>query len=347
MREKMWAVVKENGASNSISVLQVPLPLLQDGHVLIKVKATAICGSDLGAYRYSPNYHFIPLPVILGHEYSGEIIALGAGVTKWKIGDRVMAESNQYCGCCPQCLEERTNICSNNRMTGLHVDGGMAEYALCNSELLHAVDDRLSFSEATLVQPCSVSHHAVVDNSDVKSGSKVLVFGPGVLGLFSAQICRQLGAHVIVVGTPADLDYRLPLAEKMGFGTMVVSNVQEMSDKLMEHWECTEADWVIECSGSSQAVELGVDLVKKGGGLTLVGIYKENPTLEWSSLIRRELRLIASYTSSKKNYRESLRGFAEGWLTGEGMYSLFPLQEAPGAFLNLMECKVIKAVLLP
>lgn len=343
----MWAVVKEKGEPDSISVIEVPLPLPREGHVLIRVKATAICGSDLGAYRYSLNYHFIPLPVILGHEFSGEIIALGEGVTKWKVGDRVMAESNQYCGRCPQCLEGRTNICSNNSMTGLHVNGGMAQFALCNGELLHAVDDRLSFTEATLVQPCSVSHHAVKDNSEVRSGSKVLVFGPGVLGLFSAQICRQLGAQVVVVGTPADLDYRLPLAEKMGFRTIVVSSVSEMSDKLREIWMNTEADWVIECSGSSRAVELGVDLVKKGGGLTLVGIYKENPTLEWSSLIRKELRLIASYTSCKYNYQESLKGFAEGWLTGEEMYTLFPLRKASAAFLEVMECKVVKAVLLP
>src|SRR5208283_97445 len=195
----MRALVKTARKHGAVELLDIPKPSAMPGQVLVKVQATAICGSDLHAYEYPPGYEFMQVPVVLGHEYSGVVEQVGDGVKNFKAGDRVMGESNQYCGYCANCHNGRTNICSNNKMTGLHIDGGMAEYIAVPQEILHKLPDSVSFAEAAVGQPCAVSFHGVFDNSRIRSADSVAVFGPGVVGLMAAQGARIMGARCVIV----------------------------------------------------------------------------------------------------------------------------------------------------
>jgi L-iditol 2-dehydrogenase len=340
------ALVKSERSFGAVKLTEVPKPEVKAGYVLIKVKATAICGSDLHAYEYPKGYEFMKVPVTLGHEYSGTVEAVGEGVALFKAGDRVMGESNQYCGHCDNCHAGRTNICSNNKMTGLHVDGGMAEYISVPETIVHRLPDNVSFEEAAVAQPCAVSFHGVFDNSRIKPADTVVVFGPGIVGLMAAQGATIMGAgHVVVVGTDVDEESRLPLAKKMGFAVVNVQR-QDIKKELEALTGLPSADVVVECSGAAPALAKAFEIVRKGGSLTLLGIYSSPVEVFFTPLIRSEISVITSYTCTYKNYEQALQLIASGQVDLQPLIAAYRFEEGLTAFEDGLAKKVLKPVLV-
>ncbi|OAT79330.1 zinc-binding dehydrogenase [Desulfotomaculum copahuensis] len=339
------AIVKEERKKGAVKIRDVHTPEPGNGEVLIRVKSTAICGSDLHAYEYPNGYEFMKIPVILGHEYSGVVEDLGYGVTLFKPGDRVMGESNRYCGICPNCRSGRTNICDRNLMTGLHIDGGMAEYISVPQNLVHHLPISLSYSEAAVAQPCSVSLHAVFDNSSIRPGDAVAVFGPGVVGLMAAQGAQVLGAaEVVLIGTAADARSRLPVARSLGLKT-IISEEQDLLEAFAGHTGRTRADVVLECSGAAEAIRDAVKLVRKGGSITLVGIYGSPANVFFSSLVRSEIYVRTSYTATWKNYEQSMQLIASGLVQVKPIINEYPFRDGMQAFADALAKKALKPVL--
>ena len=342
----MKAIVKNAREYGATILQEVGNPEIKPGYVLIKIKAAAVCGSDLHAYEYIPGYEFIDVPVILGHEYSGIVEAVGSGVQNIKFGDRVMGESNQYCGYCNSCLSGRTNICKNNRMTGLKIDGGMAEYICVPERIVHKLPTNVSFEEAAVAQPCSVSFHGLFDKSTVKPADNVIVFGPGIIGLMAAQGAQILGASkVFVVGTNADAQSRLPLAEQMGF-TVINCETQDIKKILEQTIGKTEVDVTIECSGAIPALKSCIELVRKGGSITLLGVFSESLEVFFSPLIRNEILLSTSYTSTYDNYEQALNLIASGQVKLKPLIKTYSFDNYLQAFHDAIEKKVLKPVLV-
>lgn len=340
------ALVKTQREPGAVKLLEVSKPEVKPGHVLIKIKATAICGSDLHAYEYPKGYEFMQVPVTLGHEYSGIVEAVGEGAVLFKPGQRVMGESNQYCGHCPNCHQGRTNICENNRMTGLHVDGGMAEYICVPENIVHLLPDGVSFEEAAVAQPCAVSFHGVFDNSGIRPADVVVVFGPGIVGLMAAQGAKIMGAgKVVVVGTNIDEETRLPIARRMGFG-VINAERQDVKKALAEIAGAAAADVVVECSGAAPALAKALEIVKKGGSLTLLGIYSRPLDIFFTPLIRNEVTVNTSYTCTWKNYEQALQLIASGQVDLEPVMALYPFQDGLKAFEEALAKKVVKPVLV-
>lgn len=342
----MRAFVKTERSYGAVQILDVPKPALMPASILIRVKATAICGSDLHAYEYSPGSEFMKVPVTLGHEYSGIVEAVGEGVTQFAIGDRVMGESNQYCSHCANCHEGRTNICSNNKMTGLHIDGGMAEYIAVPEKIVHKIPDDVTFEEAAVAQPCAVSFHGVFDNSKIRPADVVVVFGPGIVGLMAAQGAKIMGARTVVVaGTDIDEEVRLPIARQLGFAAINVQR-QDLKQELFNLTGCAAADVVIEGSGAAPAVSQAMQIVRKGGSLTLIGIYSKPVELFFTNLVRNEIHINTSYTCTWKNYEQALQLIASKQVNLKPLLAIYPFDEGLKAFEDGLAKKILKPVLV-
>jgi len=341
----MKAIAKTERVPGAVKIIDAPMPNVPYGYVLIKVQAAAICGSDLHVLESPPGYEFMKIPCILGHEYSGIVESVGEGVSQFKVGDLVMAESNQFCGRCSNCHKGLTNICENNKMTGIHVDGGMAEFIAVPEVIVHRLPEGVSFSEAAVGQPCSISFHAVFDNSDIVPADDVVVFGPGIVGLLAAQAAKMMGAkRIAVVGTEADLKNRLSKAKEMGFFPIVIDN-NDLVKQIEFYFGSSHVDVVVECSGGISAVTQGLNIIRKGGSVTLVGIYSKSVEIPLTNLIRNEIRIHTSYTGTWKNYEQALLSIKSRNLDLKPLISNYLFDDGLQAFQDQIDKKILKAVL--
>ncbi|SBV99330.1 Chlorophyll synthesis pathway, bchC [uncultured delta proteobacterium] len=341
----MKAVVKqvpEHGAVHVVSVSQ-PSPPAGD-EVLVRIHSAALCGSDLHAFEYIPSYHsFLKIPVVLGHEGSGTVAAVGPEVTAFAPGDRVMSEAHLYCGTCPICRRGNTTLCENKLVLGITTDGVMREYALIREKYLHAVPDGLSFAEAAAAQAVSVSVHGVLGRVTIKPGDVALVSGPGIIGLAAAQLARQCGAAVTITGTDADEAIRMPVARAMDFDAVNCER-ENVIDYCMARYG-RKADIVLECSGSSSALVSAVDAVRQGGTILLLGVPQRDVTFPLARMIRAEVNLISSYGSSWEDYEKTLALLANGSLSIMPLLAPYPVKDAEKAFHDGIEKTVVKPVL--
>ena len=346
MEGKMKAFVKLKREYGAVESVDRDIPIPQDDQVLIQIKASAICGSDLHAYEYPAGYEFMNIPVTLGHEYGGLVAAIGETVSKVKVGDRVMGESNQYCGKCDNCHKGRTNICMGSKMTGLHLDGGMAEYILVPERIVHFIPEGVSFAEAALAQPCAVSFHAIFDRSDIKPGDEVVVFGPGIVGLMAAKGAQIIGASkVFVVGTDVDEATRLPLAKQMGFYPIncekedIATAIEQVTGK-------KTVDVAVEATGAAPAAQACLSLVRKGGSITLLGIYSKANEVFFTPLVRSEIQVYTSYTCTWDNYEQALKLVASGQVDLKPLMSKYPFEQGLKAIADGLSKVAIKPVLI-
>lgn len=344
----MQALVKAAPLPGHVSIEERPRPEPGSGEIRLRVKAAAVCGSDLQAYRYPAHYHFMQIPVILGHEVVGIVDEIGPDADTFQLGDCVVMESNRYCGVCRHCLHGRTTSCEKARIAGLHFDGGMAVYVVTSARLLHQLPDGLSFREATVAQPLSVVLHGLLDNNiRLPIGGPTVVFGPGIIGNLAAQALAALGAStVIVVGIDADEEVRLPLARKLGF---VTANYRrdDLQALLAKHGAPHGVELVVECSGAPTTSATGIELLDKNGQLLLLGIAKEPELLPVRHIVRREIAVLGSYTSAWHNYEQALALIHDGSILLESLLVDYPLSEGVTAFKDTLDSQVMKPVLIP
>ena len=339
----MKAVVKTQPAENSAEVISWPEPVLRaPNELIVAVECAAVCGSDLHAYEYPPNYRWMKVPVVLGHEFCGKVVEAGPEA-RYQVGDRVMGESNQPCGYCANCRQGQTHICLNSKMRGLSIDGVMADYVRIEDKFLHRVPESLSSAEAAAAQACTVSAHAIFDRSEMRPNSVALVIGPGIVGLSAAQLAVLKGAvRVVVTGRESDAPKRLKLAEQLGFATINVDKA-DLHSTFRDITGGRPADIVIECSGSPRAVQSALPLMRKGGELLFLGLL---PTMEFpfSDAIRNEWRLTTSYTSGWKNYEDTLALIDQKKLVIGPLLEMYALEDALQAFNDALQQKVAKPV---
>ena len=336
--------MKQAREYGAVDVADTPLPPDPADHeVLVKIHSAALCGSDLHAYEYIQSYRsFMHVPVVLGHEGSGVVVAVGDNVTAFCCGDRVMGESNIYCGTCCNCRKGMTNICSANLMRGLTTTGVLQEYVLFSEKNLHRIPDTVSFDEGAAAQAATVSVHGVLNRIHINPGDSVLVSGMGIIGLVAAQLARQKGARVTLSGTSADEETRIPLALSMGFHT--VNCQQQKLGDVFERYHGQKADFVLECSGAASALLSAVDLMRKGGSILLLGLPDKDISFPFATVIRGEINLISSYTSSWDDYEKTLKFIAEGRIDIKPMLTAYPVEQVNKAFEDALQKKVLKPV---
>lgn len=301
----MKAVVKDR-PEPGVWVKEMPKPSISSNEILIRVKRGSICGSDIGIYDYSAAYsEFAKLPLILGHEFVGEVADIGSNVFDFKIGDRVVAESVLSCGTCSYCRSGRTNLCLSFKVFGIQTNGGFAEYVNVPARHVHHLRDELSFREGTLIEPAAVSCHAVLDGRLVEPMDFVTVIGPGPIGLLAAQVARAAGcSHVLVVGIDVD-EKRLAIARDLGF-EIINSSQENPVQRTLALTDGIGADVAIVAAGAPQALTQACELVRKGGKIHCVGIFSKPVELAVTSLVRREVSLFGTFVSTWKNYEQAM-----------------------------------------
>jgi L-iditol 2-dehydrogenase len=269
----MKALVKTGKGKGLIEVQSVPIPEIGSDEVLIEVKTAGICGTDL--HIYHDEFPYWP-PVILGHEFAGVIVEVGQNVKDWRPGDRVVGEPHtKACGKCWLCRSGNRQLCPEKRSPGWGIDGCFAKYLrFPEPALLHRLPDRLSFEDAAQVEPTANVVTDVLERGEVTAGDIVAVIGPGPIGITAAQAAKAGGAEtVILIGTDADEDLRLPIARKMKTIDRVL-NVQrdDVPAVTLEITGGRGADVVVEASGAERGIALGVQLLRKLGRLTAIGL---------------------------------------------------------------------------
>ncbi len=342
---------------NRFEIQNVPVPQIGPDDVLVRVKACAICGSDVHGMDGSTGRR--RPPVIMGHEASGVIEKAGANVRDWKPGDRVTFDSTIYCGSCEFCAEGKINLCNNRRVLGVSCEdyrqhGAMAEFVAVPQRILYRLPDSLSFDHAAFVEPVSIAVHAAHralggaascrplnktnGGRDAAAPSAAVVIGAGMIGLLQIQVLRAYDCKRIIAVDVAH--EKLAMAAKLG-ATETINSKDCKAD--------FNADCAFECVGISATVDLAMRSVRKGGTVTLVG--NVSPKVEWplQIAVTRELTIYGSCASAGE-YPECLDLMARGAVNVAPMISaVAPLAEGAKWFARLYkkEAALLKVILTP
>ncbi|MGI9953070.1 L-threonine 3-dehydrogenase [Moorellaceae bacterium AZ2] len=264
----MKAVLKREPVPGA-SLEDVPVPKPGPSEVLIKVKATSICGTDHHIYIWNEwAQNRIKLPQIMGHEFAGEVVEVGPGVKFAKAGDYVSAETHVVCGHCVQCMLGEKHVCQNTKILGVDRDGAFAEYVVVPEENLWHNDPRIPPAVASIQEPLGNAIHTVLAGET--RGKTIAVFGCGPIGLMSIGVAKACGASfVAAIDTN---DYRLDIARKMKADLVINSNTQDPVEALLEHTHGVGVDAVLEMSGALEVFGQIFKVVRPGGRVTLLGL---------------------------------------------------------------------------
>lgn len=287
----MKALVKAH-AEKGIWMQDMPEPTVGINDVKIKIKKTAICGTDLHIYKWDEwSQKTINTPMIIGHEYVGVISEMGDGVKHLEVGDRVTGEGHIACGHCRNCRRGKLHVCENTIGVGVDRDGAFAEYLVIPADNVIKLDERISDEMAAIMDPFGNATHTAL--SFPVLGEDVLITGAGLIGSMATAICRFAGARNIVVSDISD--YRLELAKKMG-ATMTINPAKgETIEGAIDELKMHGFDIGLEMSGSPQAFDSMISNMYNGSKIALLGILPNTTTVDWSKIIFKALTLKGIY----------------------------------------------------
>jgi (R,R)-butanediol dehydrogenase/meso-butanediol dehydrogenase/diacetyl reductase len=265
-------------ARHDVRVEDVPVPAVGPGEVLLRVSWCGICGTDLEEYRDGPVV--IPVdrpnsltgqcaPVTLGHEFSGEVVALGPDVGGLAVGDRVVPDICLFCGDCHYCRRHQYALCVSWAAIGLHGDGGLAEFTKVPARLCQRLPDAIDDEEAALIETTEVAVRAV-RHAGVGLGDSVAIVGDGAVGLITAQVARAAGAGtVILLGHRAG---RLEIGRRLGVDAALDTADPAWAGSVRDLTDGLGADVAIECAGRPQAISDSIAMTRKGGRIVLLAV---------------------------------------------------------------------------
>ena len=287
----MRALVKAQAAVG-IELQDIPKPTVGPNDVMIRVKRTAICGTDMHIYNWDAwAQKTIPVPMAVGHEYSGEIVEIGSEVQGFKPGDRVSGEGHITCGYCRNCRAGRRHLCRNTLGVGVNRQGSFAEYVVIPAfnafKLPAAIDDEI----ASILDPLGNAVHTALAFDVV--GEDVLITGAGPIGIMAAAIVRFIGARNVVI-TDVN-DYRLDLARKMG-ATLALNVTRDSLDDAMKQLGMQEGfDVGLEMSGNASALRSMLRTLHHGGSVAMLGIPSTEVAIDWNNVILKGLTIKGIY----------------------------------------------------
>ena len=345
----MKALVKTGKGKGLIEVRDVPEPVIGDGEVLVEVRACGICGTDL--HIYHDEFPYWP-PVILGHEFSGVISAVGRNVAGWAVGDRVVGEPHTMaCGTCYLCRTGNRQVCPEKRSPGWGIDGAFAPLMrFPEPSLLHRIPDSLSFEAAALVEPLANVVTDVVLTQAVMPGDVVAIAGPGPIGMMAALTAKYAGAgSVIIIGTDEDEELRLSLCRTLPAIDHVI-NIQK--DDLAR---CVAGvtggrgvDLFIEASGAAPAIQTGARIVRKLGTVTAIGLTgKAKIDFPYDAFMMKGIRYLFNLSTKYDSWDRSIRILDAGVIPHESLIThRGSIEEWHAFFEALLARKALKGMFL-
>ena len=338
-------------APSRLEFVDFPEPQPADGEVVVKVHACGICGSDIHGWDGSSGRRNAPL--IMGHEASGEIVATGPSVKKWRAGDRVTFDSTIYCGACAYCRSGQVNLCESRRVVGVSPaeykqHGAFAERLAIPERILYRLPDTLPYDQAAMVEPVSIAIHAV-QRTKIAPNSTAVVIGSGMIGLLVIQALRWAGAKQVVAIDLAD--NRLALARQLGATHTINSGREDAAATVAKITDGLGAETAFEVVGFTPTLNLAINVVKRGGTCVLVGnLSPKTQDFPLQAVVTKELTLLGS-CSSAGEYPLCLDLIARGVINVKPMIeAVVPLAEGAGWFEKLSAKdggKYMKVILQP
>lgn len=339
---KSPAVVNYAPEKFSVELREVPKPAIGACDVLLRVAAVGVCGSDL--HQWSADHSWpVNYPVVLGHEFSGVIEECGPAVEGWVPGDRVVSETAAVVDAhSPLTRQGLYQFDPRRKGFGYGVDGAMTKFVKVPARCLHRLPDSLSFETAAVAEPCCVAYSAVVVNAQISPGDRIVVLGPGPIGLLCAAMARLRGASVAVVGLPQD-HLRLALAEPCGC-TTIVGDAKDWA----YNRDGLGADGVVDASGASAALRHALDIVRPKGWISKVGWGPKPIDFSLDPLVQKNVRLQGSFSHNWPVWERVLSLLDEQILNVQPLIGgVWPLEEWKTAFETMSSGQIAKAILTP
>lgn len=326
-----------------LEISEQPMPVCGDDEVLIKVSACGICGSELETFRtHSPRR--IP-PLIMGHEFCGQITAVGMSVSGWKPGIMVVSNAVISCGKCDPCITGKTNLCQARQVFGMHRNGAFAEYVNVPASCLIPLPEGVSPRQACLTEPLANGIH-LVKLSQHLPAARILIIGAGPLGLMALHAFKALRNAEIFV---ADIrDERLVVARRLGAAGVINPRNQDLGETLREQAEHQPIDLVIDAVGSAETNVSGLNAVKTGGALVIIGLYQNTKSLWSYEIVLGEKQVIGSYAATQEDLQDALDLIASGEIDMTSWVNYYDLDDGVDAFMSMLEPQGshIKSVLI-
>lgn len=314
---------------------------LGEDEVLIKVKAVAICGTDLHIYKGErPD---VELPRVMGHELSGEVEAIGSNVKEIEVRDRVVVDPVVSCGICHVCQKGHHNVCASVGCLGVHVDGGFQDYIKMPQERVYKFSDTIPWNEAALIEPLACAAQ-MVERGRIKAGDRVVIIGAGAIGLSVLLVCKLLGAKVLISDM---IDSRLELAKKMNADIIVNGKTQDIKEEVSLFTDGLGADVVLDAVGYAKLLELSVDLAAPTARIVVIGFDGNSASIPQVVITKKELEIIGSRMNNYK-FPQVIDWIERKQLDTKDMISaVYGINEINKAFLDVVNNPndVIKALI--
>jgi len=318
MKAALWYEKKD------VRVEEIEEPKVNRGNVKIKVKWCGICGSDLHEYLGGPI--FIPVgqphplsgnvaPVVLGHEFSGEVVEIGEGVTNIKVGDRVTVEPIVACGKCPACREGKYNLCS---LLGFHglcgSGGGLAEYTVFPEEYVHKIPDSMSYEQAALIEPIAVAIHSI-RMANFNTGDTAIVLGSGPIGLATIECLKAAGAKLVIVLQRKSI--RQEYAKRAGADVVLDPNEVNIAEEVKKLTGGVGVDAAFETTGAKVGFDIGIDSLKYEGTMVITSIWESDINFNPNVLVFSEKKIVGTL-AYRHEFPATIAQMKDGRIKAEG-----------------------------
>ncbi len=334
-----------NKPGEPLVVEEIPTPTPGPGETLVKVAACGLCHTDLHYIDHGVPTFKKP-PLVLGHEVSGTVAALGDDVQEWKEGDPVLLPAVSGCGECTMCRIGRENVCERMVMFGNNVDGGYAEYIVAPAKDIFSLPEELPLEEASIIADAiTTPYHAVVNRGQVKPGDRVVVFGCGGIGLNIVQVASSIGAQVIAVDI---MDDKLEWAERLGAQATLNSTSYERIDKEIRKLTAGGADVGFEAIGNPLVQAQTFNSIRPGGRFVVVGFSSKPMALNTGKVMYREMEIIGSLGCRAVDYPRVIEMARRGKIkVKELVTNRYPLEDINQGLDVLRRGEGIRSIVRP
>ncbi len=300
---------------------EIPTPAASEGKVLIRIKRIGVCGSDIHVYH--GQHPYVSYPLTQGHEVSGEVVAVGDGVSGFEPGQKVTIEPQVFCGKCYPCTHGKYNLCEELKVMGFQTVGTASEYFEADASKVVVLPENLSFDEGAMIEPLAVTVHACRRSGEV-AGKKLAVLGAGPIGLLLCQTLKAFGAAEVMVTDISD--YRLDLAKQCGADYVFNTKNVDFGKAMLEAFGKDKADIIYDCAGNDITMGQAIQNARKGSIIMLIAVYAGMANVDLAKLNDSEIDLMTSMMYRHEDYVDAIR------IVEEGKVNLKPLISKHFAF---------------
>lgn len=343
----MQALVKRASGPGNVALSTVPEPRPGPGQVMVEVQYAGICGSDPHIRDWDIQLLLRP-PVIMGHEFAGNIATIGEDVGGLEIGQAVVSETAfKTCERCKACKSGHDNVCAHKELIGFVHNGCFARYVIVPAHRIHPLPEGVDLLSAVVTEPLACVVHATLELTRITAGDLVVVAGPGTIGLLSLQTSKSAGARVIVAGARGD-EKRLELALELGADLVVDVTQEDLPQIVLGQSNGEGADIYFECSGTPAAARTGLQVVRRRGQYTQIGLAAAPFELDFATIAYKEIKVTGSLGQKWTAWERALTLLAEGKVATRPLIShVLPLSEWERGFELFESQEGIKIVLTP